>query len=100
VDTLASQETDMSKHLCQRCRDRKGRFRCRGIVRADRDHTLCFQCYRRERDRARAQRLVESGAGQRIVSPFASNRVLDEREIAHRQRMLEHLREFSAAARS
>lgn len=46
------------KHLCQRCRDRKARFRYRGAVRADRDHTLCFECFRREVNQARARRLA------------------------------------------
>ena len=45
--------------LCQSCRDRKARFRYRGIVRADRDHTLCFECYRSERDRQRSRLLTE-----------------------------------------
>ena len=46
------------KHLCERCRDRTARFKFRGVVRADRDHTLCFECYRREVNRARARRLA------------------------------------------
>ena len=29
--------------LCAACQERKARFRYRGEVRADRDHTLCFQ---------------------------------------------------------
>jgi hypothetical protein len=32
--------------ICLECRQRRARFRFRGIVRADRDHTLCFRCYR------------------------------------------------------
>jgi hypothetical protein len=85
---LVFQEADMSKHLCQRCRDRKARFRYRGVVCADRDHTLCFQCFRRERDRFRARRLAES---QPLLSPFASHDELNDRQVAHRQRMLQHL---------
>jgi hypothetical protein len=34
-------------------------FRYRGEVRADRDHTLCFRCYRAQVERARARRLSE-----------------------------------------
>ena len=45
------------RHLCQRCRDRKARFKYRGVVRADHDHTLCFECYRSELNQARARRL-------------------------------------------
>ena len=85
----------MSKHLCQRCRDRKARFRYRGVVRADRDHTLCFQCYRREHDHARALRLAECPA-EPMLSPFAPDQELSERQVAHRRQMLGHLqRTFS-----
>lgn len=46
------------RRLCQGCAERKARFAYRGRVRADRDHTLCFECYRAERDRQRARRLA------------------------------------------
>jgi hypothetical protein len=36
------------KTVCAACQERKARFRYRGEVRADRDHTLCFECYRGE----------------------------------------------------
>ncbi len=45
---------------CHSCQERKARFRYRGVVKADRVHTLCFQCYRTELDRARASRLVNT----------------------------------------
>ena len=45
------------RNLCQGCRERKALFQYRGVVRADRDHTLCFACYRSERDRQRSRRL-------------------------------------------
>jgi hypothetical protein len=48
------------KCLCAACRERKARFRFRGEVRADRDHTLCFACYRAEVNRARARRMTET----------------------------------------
>ena len=35
------------------------RFRYEGEVRADRDHTLCFRCFRAEVNRARARGLGE-----------------------------------------
>ena len=47
-----------SKHLCAACRERKARFRYRGIVKADRDHTLCFRCYRAEVNQQRARRMA------------------------------------------
>jgi hypothetical protein len=45
------------KRACAACQERRARFRYRGEVRADRDHTLCFECYRGEVNRARARRL-------------------------------------------
>ena len=44
-----------SRHLCAACRERKARFRYRGVVKADRDHTLCFQCVRAATNRLRAR---------------------------------------------
>jgi hypothetical protein len=73
------------KTLCAGCQERKARFRYRGEVRADRDHTLCFECFRGEVNRARARRMIE-------------RRILDPRQIAHRQLMLEHLQRLTAAA--
>ena len=55
----AARESKRTRQTCQSCVDRKARFSYRGAVRADRDHTLCFQCYRRERERQRAMRLSE-----------------------------------------
>ena len=45
--------------LCAACQERKAKFRYRREVRADRDHTLCFACYRSEVNRTRARRLAE-----------------------------------------
>ena len=76
--------------LCAACRERKARFRYRGEVRADRDHTLCFECYRRELDRLRARRFAQQPA---LLSSalLLESRILDERQLSHRQRMLSHL---------
>lgn len=52
-------ESKQARRQCVCCGARKARFRYRGIVKADRDHTLCFECYRSERDRRRARLLVE-----------------------------------------
>ena len=43
-----------SRRLCTICRERKARFLYHGHVRADRDHTLCFECYRAERNRVQS----------------------------------------------
>ena len=48
------------KTLCAGCQERKARFRYRGEVRADPDHTLCFACFRGEINRARARRLADA----------------------------------------
>ena len=58
MSMTAIHESKQLKQLCQRCRDRKARFKFRGVVRADRDHTLCFECYRSERQRSRARLLA------------------------------------------
>jgi hypothetical protein len=42
------------RHVCRGCRAHRARFRYRGQVRADRDHTLCFRCFRAEVNRLRA----------------------------------------------
>jgi hypothetical protein len=43
------------RHVCCGCRQHPARFRFRGEVRADRDHNLCFRCYRAEVNRQRAR---------------------------------------------
>ena len=47
------------RHECLGCRAHPARFRYRGAVRADRDHNLCFRCYRAESNRLRARQMVE-----------------------------------------
>ena len=51
-------ESKQALRQCVSCRARKARFRYRGVVKADRDHTLCFECYRSERQRSRARLLA------------------------------------------
>jgi hypothetical protein len=81
MSMTASHESRHSKQLCQRCRDRKAKFKYRGRVSADRDHTLCFECYRSQRNQIRAQVLTER-------RPL---RALTPSQISHRQTMLAHL---------
>ena len=85
MSMAAIHESKQLKQLCQRCRDRKARFKYRGVVRADRDHTLCFECYRSERDRGRADQLAAIRSGPPLRAE------LTDRQRAHRQRMLAHL---------
>ncbi len=85
----AAHESKHTRRNCHVCRDRKARFRFRGEVRADRDHVLCFACFRAERNRQTARRLAEDGAPR---SPFAGiAAALTARQIAHRSLMLGHL---------
>lgn len=65
--------------LCVKCRARKARFKYRGDVRADRDHTLCFECYRAELNRVRAGRLSSQGTAflQRSVTSGRSAFYMD-----------------------
>jgi Zinc finger, ZZ type len=44
--------------LCKHCGERKARFRYHGIVKSDRDHELCFRCYRSIRASASARALA------------------------------------------
>jgi hypothetical protein len=48
----------VTRHLCLGCRSQRARFRYRGRVRADRDHSLCFRCYRSACDQLRARRMA------------------------------------------
>jgi hypothetical protein len=55
--------------LCLSCRERRPLFLYRGVVKADRDHNLCFECYRAEVNRLRARRLGAVAAGAGIANP-------------------------------
>ena len=101
MSMTARHENRKARQLCQRCRDRKARFQYRGEVRADRDHppslcelrwasTLCFECYRSERERQRAQRV--SWLESPMLRPLTGAApALSERQIAHRRQMVAHL---------
>ncbi|MGE5199739.1 MAG: hypothetical protein ACM3H9_08865 [Rhodospirillaceae bacterium] len=54
---------------CLSCGERRPLFCYRGVVKADRDHTLCFECYRAEVNRLRARRLRAVAAGAAIANP-------------------------------
>ena len=47
-----------SRRLCLGCGLRRPLFRYRQVVKADPDHTLCFQCYRALQQCLRARRLA------------------------------------------
>ena len=90
MSTTAHHEIKKSRQMCQRCSDRKARFEYRGEVRADRDHTLCFECYRSERDRQRAHRLSAIQSPMLRSLPGVAP-TLTEHQIAHRRQMGAHL---------
>ena len=94
MSMTARHENRKAKQMCQRCRDRKALYQYRGDVKADHDHTLCFECYRSERERMRAQRLADVSPDS-IRSPFPGA-AMTERQVQHRLAMLAFAR---AAAR-
>ncbi len=61
MSLAASRESKSSRRHCRGCGSRRARFQFRGHVRADRDHTLCFECFRSETDRRRAMVMRASG---------------------------------------
>jgi hypothetical protein len=90
MSMTARHENRKFRQMCQQCQDRKARFEYRGEVRADRDHTLCFECYRSERERQRARTVawVQSP----MLRPLSgAGPTLSERQIAHRRQMVAHL---------
>jgi hypothetical protein len=61
------------RRLCLECGERRPRFRHRGVVKCDPDHTLCFRCYRAVTQRARAVRLSR-GEWFALCAPHAATR--------------------------
>jgi hypothetical protein len=84
------------RHLCVQCQSRPARYQYRGAVKADRSHTLCFQCYRAELNSVRTVRFRETpaefarmGDGQPVAFPSIIGRpgvVARANEEAARQR--------------
>jgi hypothetical protein len=58
--------TVSGRHLCVACRQRRPRFRHRGVVKCDPDHTLCFECHRALRNQVRVRELARR-------SPFVTS---------------------------
>jgi hypothetical protein len=65
--------------LCLACGGRRPLFFYRGVVKADRDHSLCFECYRAQVNRVRARRLgaLTPDAGMANPRPRPSKAVAD-----------------------
>lgn len=78
--------------MCHGCQERRARFRYRGEVRADRDHTLCFECFRAERERQRASVLAARMLAREVFpTPAAQAKAPTTSQVEHRWRMLRHL---------
>ena len=60
----------LSKKICIDCQDRQARFRYRGVVKWDKDHKLCFACYRAQANRFREVIRAEQSA--RITNTLSS----------------------------
>ena len=68
-------------HRCVVCGERRSLFSHRGVVKADRSHTLCFECYRAELNRRCARRLAEAEYWPRIFGPAPTrSKLLGDRE--------------------
>ncbi len=91
MSQTAVHESKNARRLCETCRERKARFRFRGVVKANKNHTLCFACFRSERDRRRAGMLNEVERPRLAPTPAAPRRSLTAAQISHRQRMMAHL---------
>jgi hypothetical protein len=52
----AAYQSKSVRKICHRCRARKARFQYRSVVKSDREHVLCFECYRSEVNRQRSRR--------------------------------------------
>jgi hypothetical protein len=88
----AARESKAARKNCRCCQERKAKFQYGRVVRASRDHTLCFACYRSERERRRAHLLAGADRQQPPASPFDPPRRLSERDLTHRRAMLAHFR--------
>ena len=87
MSATAARQSKAERQLCESGRDRKARFEYRGRVKADRDHTLCFQCYRAERDRCRVERLA---AVKPVMLRAEAETELTAKQIEHRRQMLRY----------
>ena len=90
MSQTAAHESKDARRLCETCQERKARFLFRGVVKANRDHTLCFECFRSERDRRRAGMLAEGDRSRPMPALLAAHTPTAAR-TTHRQRMLSHL---------
>jgi len=80
------------RRVCLGCGERRPLFAYRGVVKADRHHDLCFECYRAEGNRLRAWQPGDAadGLGRAAQRPAMARSVADRAallgEIAARRR--------------
>jgi hypothetical protein len=74
MSCAAAHQSKQIRQNCHGCRVRKALFRYRGVVKADRDHVLCFACFRAEVNGQRAYLLAISGSERRRFADMASAR--------------------------
>jgi len=97
------EEHAATRHLCAACRERRARYRYRGDVRADRQHVLCFQCFRAAREQLRAWQIREGLPGGWLDLPGPEalrgrpRPALGERQLEHRRRMLANMERLAAS---
>ncbi len=80
-------------HLCAECHERRAKYRYQGHIRADRQHVLCFSCFRCARERMRASQL----ARMPVPRPAPFRYELTDSQLEHRRRMLAHLQTRAAS---
>lgn len=59
----------LHRKACVACHDRRSHFRYAGRVKGDRQHNLCFQCFRSVCNRVRCLALAQPGLACPIVEP-------------------------------
>ena len=83
----AARESKQTQRRCQGCGARLALFRYRGVVKADRDHTLCFERFRAERNRRRAHLLAGVSPARLVVSAFSTAACHELPNAARRESM-------------
>jgi hypothetical protein len=89
------------RRLCASCQERKAKYQYRRHVRADRQHVLCFQCFRSAREQMRARQLAmlpfdREGEGADSATATARSAPLSPSQIRHRREMLAFLESDAA----
>ena len=87
----AAHESKRVRQICKSCRDRPP-----SLNELRRGTVVCFECYRSEVNRQRAQRLSAVPSALPLPPFFSSARQLTSAEVAHRRQMLGYLQRSRA----